>query len=37
VKSTFYFSVAVLVVVDVIQGRYQPKLSASRKAAIKAA
>lgn len=26
-KSTFYFSIAVLVVVDVIQGRYQSKLN----------
>ncbi|MCH9680121.1 MAG: tellurium resistance protein TerC [Deltaproteobacteria bacterium] len=29
-KSTFYFSIVVLVLVDVIQGRYQAKLQAQR-------
>ncbi|MCB9755022.1 MAG: tellurium resistance protein TerC [Myxococcales bacterium] len=32
-KTTFYFSIAVLVLVDVVQGRYQTKLDAERKAA----
>jgi predicted tellurium resistance membrane protein TerC len=31
-KSTFYFSIFVLVVVDVAQGRYQKKLAATRRA-----
>ncbi len=30
-KSTFYFVIAVLVIVDVIQGRYQKKLDRQRK------
>ena len=30
-KMTFYFSVAVLVVVDVLQSGYQKKLAAQRK------
>ncbi len=34
-KSTFYFSIAVLVLVDVIQGKYQTKLAAERAAAAK--
>ena len=29
-KSTFYFSIAVLVIVDVIQGKYQKRLDAER-------
>ena len=29
-KSTFYFSIAVLVVVDILQSRYQKKLAAER-------
>ena len=29
-KSTFYFSIAVLVIVDIIQSRYQKKLAAER-------
>lgn len=29
-KTTFYFSIAVLVVVDVVQGKYQKKLAAER-------
>ncbi|MEM7410852.1 MAG: tellurium resistance protein TerC [Myxococcota bacterium] len=33
-KSTFYFSVVVLVIVDVIQSGYQKKLEAKRKAAL---
>jgi predicted tellurium resistance membrane protein TerC len=32
-KSTFYFVIAILVVVDVVQGRYQKKLLAHRQAA----
>ena len=32
-KTTFYFSIAVLVIVDIIQSRYQKKLAAERKAA----
>lgn len=31
-KSTFYFSIAVLVIVDIIQGKYQKKLAAERAA-----
>lgn len=31
-KSTFYFVIAVLVVVDIVQGRYQKKLVAMREA-----
>ena len=31
-KTTFYFTIAVLVLVDVVQGRYQKKLLAQRKA-----
>ncbi len=31
-KATFYFVIAVLVLVDIVQGRYQKKLSAQRKA-----
>ncbi len=31
-KTTFYFSVTVLVIVDIIQGRYQKKLAAERQA-----
>ena len=31
-KTTFYFVLAVLVLIDVVQGRYQKKLLASRKA-----
>jgi len=34
-KTTFYFSIAVLVVVDVIQSKYQAKLAAERAAAAK--
>lgn len=34
-KTTFYFSIAVLVLVDVIQGRYKQKLAAQRKAGAK--
>ena len=30
-KSTFYFVIAVLVIVDVVQGRYQSKLLAARE------
>ena len=30
-KTTFYFSITVLVLVDIIQGRYQKKLEAERK------
>jgi predicted tellurium resistance membrane protein TerC len=33
-KSTFYFSLVVLVIVDVAQSRYQKKLDAERKAGI---
>ena len=33
-KSTFYFSVAVLFIVDIIQSRYQKKLQAKKKAEI---
>jgi len=29
-KSTFYFVIAVLVIIDVVQGRYQKKLNAQR-------
>jgi predicted tellurium resistance membrane protein TerC len=32
-KSTFYFVIGVLVIVDIIQGRYQRKLQAERRAA----
>ena len=35
-KSTFYFVIVVLVVVDLVQGRYQKKLLAQRKAEISA-
>lgn len=35
-KSTFYFFIVVLVVVDLVQGRYQKKLLAQRKAEISA-
>ena len=31
-KSTFYFVIGVLVIVDVVQGRYQKKLIAQKKA-----
>ncbi len=31
-KTTFYFSIVVLVIVDIIQGRYQKKLAAERAA-----
>ena len=31
-KTTFYFVLGVLVLIDVVQGRYQKKLLASRKA-----
>ena len=31
-KSTFYFVIAVLVIVDIVQSRYQKKLSAKRNA-----
>jgi hypothetical protein len=34
-KSTFYFSIFVLVLVDVIQSRYQAKLAAQRAIAQK--
>ncbi|MEP3672814.1 MAG: hypothetical protein ABJM86_07670, partial [Hyphomicrobiales bacterium] len=30
-KSTFYFVIGVLIVVDIVQGRYQKKLSVERK------
>ena len=30
-KSTFYFVIAVLVIVDIVQGRYQKKLDKQRK------
>jgi predicted tellurium resistance membrane protein TerC len=33
-KSTFYFSIAVLVIVDVIQSKYQNKLAIRRKHAV---
>ncbi len=36
-KTTFYFSVVVLVIVDIIQGRYQKKLAAERSQQSKAA
>ena len=36
-KSTFYFSIAVLVVVDVIQTKYQTKLAARRKNSVEGA
>lgn len=32
-KTTFYFVLAVLVLIDIVQGRYQKKLLANRKAA----
>ncbi|HBE69074.1 MAG TPA: tellurium resistance protein TerC, partial [Planctomycetaceae bacterium] len=32
-SSTFYFVIAVLVVIDIIQSRYQKKLQAERAAA----
>lgn len=32
-KTTFYFSIAVLVLVDIVQSKYQNKLAAERKAA----
>ena len=32
-KTTFYFSIAVLVIVDIVQSKYQNKLAAERKAA----
>lgn len=35
-KTTFYFVIAVLVVVDIVQGRYQRKLAAKRAAAVAA-
>lgn len=35
-KSTFYFVIAVLIVVDVVQGRYQRKLMAMKKSEIEA-
>ncbi|MGI9373051.1 MAG: TerC family protein [Hyphomicrobiales bacterium] len=35
-KSTFYFVIAVLVIVDVVQGRYQKKLLAQREAELEA-
>ncbi len=35
--STFYFVIAILVIVDIVQGRYQKKLMAERAAAQKAA
>ena len=35
-KSTFYFVIAVLVLVDVVQGRYQRKLLAMQKAGLAA-
>jgi len=31
-KTTFYFVLAVLVLIDIVQGRYQKKLLAKRKA-----
>ena len=31
-KSTFYFVIAVLVLIDVVQGRYQKKLLAKKQA-----
>lgn len=33
-KSTFYFTIAILVVVDIVQGRYQKKLMAQKHAEI---
>jgi hypothetical protein len=30
-KSTFYFVIGVLVVIDIVQGRYQRKLAAQRQ------
>jgi hypothetical protein len=30
-KSTFYFSIAVLVIVDIIQSKYQKKLDIERR------
>ena len=36
-KSTFYFSIAVLVLVDIIQSGYQRKLDVERSAQAKAA
>lgn len=36
-KTTFYFSISVLVVVDIIQSRYQKKLASQRQAAAAAA
>ncbi len=33
-KSTFYFTIAILVVVDIVQGRYQKKLLAQKHAEI---
>ena len=35
-KTTFYFSVAVLVLVDIVQSRYQKKLLAQRQAELRA-
>ena len=35
-KSTFYFVIAVLVIVDVVQTRYQKKLMAQREAELRA-
>jgi predicted tellurium resistance membrane protein TerC len=32
-KTTFYFVIAILVVVDVVQGRYQRKLIAAKQSA----
>jgi len=31
-KTTFYFVIAILVIVDVVQGRYQKKLIAAQEA-----
>ena len=35
-KATFYFVIAVLVITDLVQGRYQKKLLAAKEASAKA-
>ena len=34
-KTTFYFTIAILVAIDIVQSRYRNKLSAQREAELK--
>ena len=34
-KTTFYFVIAILVLIDIVQGRYQKKLMAEKESLLK--